>query len=139
MSREEWWDEPGMEEEIDAAAWVLHRGAEVLPSRWKHIISAASALVLCANRKDGVGVQQYMKEISGNLPNIKEKGMELGKHLATYSVFRESDGSLHLTVMEASGVRRELHPDTKDLPLYPFAIQVLYEAVEQKRKRDIIT
>lgn len=62
----------------------------------------------------------------------------IGKHLATFNVFRENDGSLHITVVEAKGVRKELHPDNV-LPLHPFAISALYEAVEQKKKRDNIT
>lgn len=57
----------GMEVGIDNAAWDLHVCAERLPSRWKHIISSASTLVLCANRQDLEGVRQYLNEIEAKI------------------------------------------------------------------------
>jgi len=56
------------------------------------------------------------------------------KHLATFNVFRENDGALYVTVVEAKGVAKELHPDNT-LPLYPFAMVALYEAVRQMQER----
>lgn len=32
----------------------------------------------------------------------------IGRHLATFNLFREADGSLHVTIAEANGVREEL-------------------------------
>lgn len=71
MDENEWWDAKGMSQEVDNAAWELHREAETLPSQWKHIISSASALVLAANRKDEDGVRQFWTEIAARLSSVK--------------------------------------------------------------------
>jgi hypothetical protein len=55
-------------------------------------------------------------------------------HLATFNVFREKDGSLWVTVVEANGVAKEIHTE---MPIYPFAMNALYEAVRQMQDRNL--
>jgi hypothetical protein len=52
----------------------------------------------------------------------------IGKHLATFNLFREADYSLHVTIAEASGVRNEL--GASGAPLHLCAMQALRAAVE---------
>lgn len=60
---------------------------------------------------------------------------DLGKHLATYSLFREAGGSLYVTVQSAPGVKDEL--GQTNLPLHPMALRALYDGVRQMREREV--
>lgn len=59
--------------------------------------------------------------------------MELGKHLGTFNLFREPDGSLWITCAEADGVREEL--GDSNAPLGLCAMNALYSAADAMRRR----
>lgn len=52
----------------------------------------------------------------------------IGKHLATFNLFREADHSIHVTIADARGVRAEL--GDSGAPLYLCAMNALRAAVE---------
>lgn len=52
----------------------------------------------------------------------------LGKHLANFNLFREIDGSLHVTIASAEGVREEL--GDSGAPLAMCAMNALRSALE---------
>lgn len=58
---------------------------------------------------------------------MSDDRIDIGRHLATFNLFREGDGSLHITVADAHGVKMELGPS--QLPVYPMAMKALIEAV----------
>ncbi len=58
----------------------------------------------------------------------------IGKHLATFSLFREPDG-LYITIADASGVREEL--GVSNAPLHPCAMNALREAMRQMDARTL--
>ena len=53
---------------------------------------------------------------------------KIGKHLATFNLFREDDG-LYITIADASGVRDELNGS--GAPLYLCTMTALREALRQ--------
>jgi hypothetical protein len=57
---------------------------------------------------------------------------KIGKHLATFNVFREEDG-LYITIADARGVREEL--GESGAPLGLCAMNALREALRQMDKR----
>lgn len=59
--------------------------------------------------------------------------LTMGKHLATFNVFREADGSLWITCADATGVKSEL--GEAKLPLHMMAMKALFEAVRQMQER----
>jgi hypothetical protein len=58
--------------------------------------------------------------------------MKLGKHLATFNLFREEDG-LYVTIADARGVREEL--GESGAPLQLCAMSALREALRQMQER----
>lgn len=56
----------------------------------------------------------------------------IGKHLATFNVFREPDG-LYITIADARGVREEL--GESGAPLHLCAMNALREALRQMDQR----
>ena len=54
---------------------------------------------------------------------------EIGKHLATFNLFRENDGSLHVTIAEARGVKEEL--GESNAPLHLCAMTALRAALQK--------
>ncbi len=58
----------------------------------------------------------------------------IGKHLATFNVFREGDGSLWITCADAGGVADEIRGS--GAPVHLCAMNALYAAVDQMRQRE---
>lgn len=58
--------------------------------------------------------------------------MTIGKHLATFNLFREADHSLQITIVGAPGVREEL--GDSGAPLHLCAMSALYAAVDAARR-----
>ena len=54
--------------------------------------------------------------------------VKIGKHLATFNLFREADNSIHVTIAEARGVAEEL--GGSGAPLYLCAMTALRAAEE---------
>jgi hypothetical protein len=57
----------------------------------------------------------------------------IGRHLATFNVFREHDGSLWVTCAGAEGVKAELNGSAA--PLHLCAMNALREAMRQMDER----
>jgi hypothetical protein len=54
--------------------------------------------------------------------------VSIGKHLATFNLFREADHSIHVTIADARGVQNEL--GNSGAPLHLCAMNALRQAVE---------
>lgn len=61
----------------------------------------------------------------------------MSDHLATFNLFREQDGALYITIVEARGVQEELGLAAGELPLYVMALKALFEAVDQTKARQL--
>jgi hypothetical protein len=60
---------------------------------------------------------------------------EIGKHLATLNLFREADGSVHITVAEAKGARLETTCDEYPRPI-DYVDTLVIEAAKNLHPRD---
>ena len=60
--------------------------------------------------------------------------MDIGKHLGTFNLFRENDGTLWVTCAGAQGVREELG-ESWEGPTHTMAMLALYEGVRQMQER----
>lgn len=56
---------------------------------------------------------------------------QIGKHLATFNLFREADYSLRITIADARGVKDEL--GDSGAPLHLCAMNALYAAIDAAR------
>ena len=61
--------------------------------------------------------------------------MSDARHLGTFNLFREPDGSLWITIAEAKGVQQELGMASGAVPLHIMAMRALEEAVSQAQIR----